>query len=348
MGVEMEKIKVLFVGLGGIGQRHLRNIVLLLGNNLEIYALRKKNRQIVLDDDLKIVEKETLNEKYNIVCVSTVEEAYDKGVNIVFICNPTSLHKEILLRAMKLKCYIFIEKPISDNLEGIERLLSQEDQTKRVFVGYQNRYHPCIKQAKKCIDSEAIGRILSVQIVVGECVRKWHKYEDYSKLYACRKDLGGGVVLTQIHELDYLYYFFGRPQSVYAIGGKLSDMPIDVEDVVSVLMRYKTPDGEFPVTINEDYLQNPSRRYCRILGTKGKIEFSLIEGTFYLYNYDGEIVINKKYSFNRNDMFIDEMKDFLYMVNGGNSKITLKDGVESLKIALMIKKSIESQQIICS
>lgn len=342
----MEKLKVLFVGLGGIGQRHLRNIVSLLNNNLEIYALRKRNNQEVLDNNLKIIKSERLNEHYNICCVNTVEEAYEKGVKIVFICNPTSMHKEVLRSAINAGCFTFIEKPIADSLEEVEVLLMENSKSNRVFVGYQNRYHPCIMQAKRSIDSLTIGKIISVQAVVGECVRNWHKYEDYTKLYACRKELGGGVVLTQIHELDYLYYFFGMPKSVYAIGGHLSDMPINVEDVASILMKYKTSNSEFPVAISEDYLQIPSRRYCRILGTQGKIEFDLSENTFCQYDYDGNMIINETYSFDRNDMFISEMKEFFHVINGGNPSITLEDGVASLKIALAIKESIESREIV--
>lgn len=346
MDLNMEKLKVLFVGLGGIGQRHLRNVVSLLQNNIEIYAFRKRNNQIVLDSNLKIIESESLNEKYNICCVNTLEDAYEKGVNAVFICNPTSLHEEILLSAVNAGCFVFIEKPISDSLKGIEKLLTEDEKARRVFVGYQNRYHPCIMQAKKSIDSLAIGKIISVQVVVGECVRNWHKYENYTELYACRKELGGGVVLTQIHELDYLYYFWGMPQSVYAVGGHLSDMPIDVEDVAGILMKYETPEGVFPVIVSEDYVQIPPRRYCRILGTRGKIEFDLCQSTFDQYDYDGNVVLSENYSFDRNDMFISELKDFLHLINGGESQITLRDGIAGLRMALAVKESMESQQII--
>lgn len=123
------------------------------------------------------------------------------------------MHMEVLEKAIKAGCNVFIEKPIAPNLEGvkeIERLLSENRNT--VFVGYQNRFHPCIVKAKELIDRQEIGNIVSVNAEIGECVKNWHKYEDYRTMYACRKDLGGGVVVTQIHELDYLYYFLAYPK----------------------------------------------------------------------------------------------------------------------------------------
>ena len=235
--MEKKVEKVLFVGLGGIGQRHLRNLIQIKGNCVQVYAFRKRKAQFVLNSKLEIIENEELNAKYGIICVNSLEDAFQKGVDTVFICNPTSMHMEVLEKAIKAGCNVFIEKPIAPNLEGvkeIERLLSENRNT--VFVGYQNRFHPCIVKAKELIDRQEIGNIVSVNAEIGECVKNWHKYEDYRTMYACRKDLGGGVVVTQIHELDYLYYFFGVPKTVYAIGGKLSDLEIDVEDVVNILM----------------------------------------------------------------------------------------------------------------
>ena len=59
---------------------------------------------------------------------------------------------------------------------------------------------------------------MAVRIEIGEYLPGWHTYEDYRRMYASRADLGGGVVLSQIHELDYVYWLFGMPKRVFAWG----------------------------------------------------------------------------------------------------------------------------------
>lgn len=335
--------KVLFVGLGGVGQRHLRNLKLIKGDKVEIFAYRIRKEQMVLNDKLEVVKDETLEEKYSIRCVASLEEGFEKGVDTVFICNPTSMHLDVLEKCIVNNCNIFIEKPISHSLENFEHINEYLKNYNRVlFVGYQNRYHPCIQKLKNFLEEKEIGRVVSVNAEIGECVKNWHKYEDYRRMYACRKDLGGGVIVTQIHELDYLYYLFGMPQKVYAVGGKLSDLEIDVEDVVDILMTYKMDSFTIPVMVHEDYLQSPARRKCRVIGTEGKIEIDLLESRINLYDSNGELAFQETYDFNRNDMFVDEVKDFIACIEENKeATISFDEGVKSLEIAMAVKASLE-------
>lgn len=338
--------KVLFVGLGGIGQRHLRNLKAIKGEKVQVFAYRRKNAKFVLDNRLEIVENSELNEHFEITCVNSLQEAFQQGIKTVFICNPTSMHKDVLLQSLKAGCDVFIEKPIADNMdkfEEIEEILQRNGNI--VFVGYQHRYHPCIIQTKALLDNNEIGSILSVRAEIGECVKTWHKYEDYRKMYACRSDLGGGVLITQIHELDYIYYLFGMPKSVYAIGGKLSDLEIDVEDTVDILMEYDINEKTVPISVHQDYIQNPARRVCQIIGTKGKIEFDLLTHTTTVYDEIGKIKSYCAYEFERNDMFMQEMKSFFDSIeNNHDSQISFEEGKRSLEIAMAAKESMRTKE----
>lgn len=341
-------MKVLFVGLGGIGQRHLRNIKELLGNEIEVYAFRQRKYQFVLDNKLNIKKGLNLDKHYNIKNVNSLDEAFKKNIDIVFITNPTSMHMEILMKAAENKCSIFVEKPISHNLNNVDKLVTKLNEYKNItFVGFQNRFHPCIKESKKLLDKNVIGQIVCVNIEIGENVRGWHKYEDYRKMYASRKDLGGGVILSQIHELDYIIWFLGMPKCVYAIGGKLSNLEIDVEDVASILLNYELNNKNIPVHIHEDYIQIPPSRKCKIIGTKGKIEFDLLNSTLVYYDEDGNEMLNKVYEFERNDMFKEELKVFIDAVKDKKRTIIpIEEGIKSLKMAIAIKESINKGNII--
>lgn len=341
-------MKILFIGLGGIGQRHLRNIKKLMGDKLEIYAIRKRKLQFVLDDKLNVKENLNLEEIYNIKSLNSIEEAYELGIDVVFITNPTSMHMENLLKAAEYKWDIFVEKPISNNFEKVDMLKAMLKKNKNIsFVGYQNRFHPCIKQTKKLLTEKAIGRVVSVLVEIGEDITKWHRYEDYRQMYAAREDLGGGVVLSQIHEFDYINLFFGMPKSVYAVGGKLSNLEMDVEDISSAIFNYEIEGHNIPIHVHQDYMQNPASRKCKIIGTEGKIEIDLLSSNIFQYDTEGREVLNIAYEFERNDMFIEEIKEFFYLVKERkNGEITIEEGLKSLKMALAVKESINTGNVV--
>lgn len=342
-------MNVLFVGLGSIGQRHLRNLLTLKTEGLNLFAYRVKNAQFVLDNKLNILDGATLENHYQITVCRSLEEAWTHQINLIFICNPNHMHYDILLQAAQHSCDIFVEKPVSVSTEGldvIEDLCAQKELV--TFVGYQNRFHPCIEGAKQILDSHEIGHVVAINAEIGEDVRIWHKYEDYRTMYACHKDQGGGVVLCQIHELDYIPYLLSSmPESVFAVGGKLSDLELDVEDVASILLSFEIDGRRIPVHIHEDYLQNPPSRCCKIIGSEGRIEFDLLNARLIQYDAEGRVVLDQTYTFERNDMFIKEMQLFLNAVETRReSCLPLQEGIKSLRIAQAAKQSLETHTLV--
>ena len=336
-------MNVLFVGLGGIGQRHLRNLLELIGSDLNVFAYRVRNASFVLDNKLNIQNGVSLEEYYPIKVCYSLDEAWKRQIDIVFICNPSSMHYEILRQAVEHSCDVFVEKPISDKTDGLESIIHACAEKNLVtFVGYQNRFHPCIKRAKHIVESQAIGSIVAINAEIGEDIKRWHRYEDYRTMYACQKQLGGGVVLSQIHELDYIPYLLSAmPSSVFAMGGKLSGLEIDVEDVASILLSFDIDGKKVLAHIHEDYLQNPPSRHCKIIGTEGKLEFDLLNAELTQYGVDGQTVLKEKFQFERNDMFLEEISLFFDAVQTRKeSAISLQEGLKSLKIAETVKQSI--------
>lgn len=337
-------MKILMIGLGSIGQRHLRNIRRVYGNEVEILAYRVRGLQRTFSDDMQIRENVSLEEEFNIHSFTNLEEALREKPEAAFITNPTSSHIPTALTCAKAGCHIFLEKPVSDSLEGIEELqdIAKEKQLK-VFVGFQNRFHPGMKSVKQCLEKGELGRILSVRAVVGERLTTMHTYEDYKETYMARKDLGGGVVLNQmIHELDYLYYLFGMPTTVYAVGGITGNLEIDVEDNCDAIYRMETKTGSFPVSVHADFYQSPPSRFVKIIGEKGQITLDLLKAavTKTIGNVKEESCFE---AFARNDMFIEELKLFMECIEKDKEpEISLEDGIVSLKMAMAAKKSMET------
>jgi predicted dehydrogenase len=337
-------MKALFVGLGSAGQRHMRNLERILGDKVAFSAYRMQGFDKVFDDDLSIVKGQTLQERFNLKEYSDFDAAIKEGVDAVFITNPNSMHMEYALRAARAGNNLFIEKPVSVSMDGADDLLDIVAKKRLVvYVGYQNRLHPCIKRLKQCMEAAELGDIVAVQSEIGELLTSMHRYQDYCTMIESNKALGGGVVKSQLHELDYLCYLFGLPDEVYAIGGKRSRLEIDVEDCVATLCRYRGANGEFAVSVHQDFLQSPPVRTCRVIGTLGRAEVDLLKNTFDMWGK--EVEIHETYNdFSRNDMFLEEMRLFLNAIeNRSGTFVSLKDGLESLRFALCILESLDSK-----
>jgi predicted dehydrogenase len=342
-------MKILIMGLGGIGQRHLRNLRILQGNDVEIIAYDPRPNPPVLTDQLKIEEGAGLGEKYNLAIFLDIEQALAQRPQAAFVCNPTSLHIPAAILAAREGCALFIEKPLSHNLEQVDELINLVESRRLVAaVGYQMRFHPCLQRLHELVHEKKVGRILSVRAEVGEYLPGWHTYEDYRQSYAARQDLGGGVILSQIHELDYLYWLFGMPRRVFALGGHLSSLEIDVEDTADVLMECMMDGRPIPVSLHQDYIQNPSKRSCEIIGDAGKILVDIRALTVDVFDGQGEHVETSSYNgFPRNQLFLDELRCFLDCMQGKQTPlVNLHEGAQSLRLALAAKESLVTGKVV--
>lgn len=342
-------MKILMVGLGGIGQRHVRNLRTLMGSEIEFLAFRFRNNSPVLTDQLKIEEGSSLEEKYAIRVYADLDQALGQKPDAVFICNPSSLHVPIALRAAQAGCHLFIEKPLSHNFEQVEELINLvERRNIKAVVGYQMRFHPCLQRLHALIQERSIGRILTVRAEVGEYLPGWHTYEDYRQMYASKQELGGGVILSQIHELDYLYWLFGLPRRVFALGGQMSSLDVDVEDTVEILMECVMDGRSVPVSVHQDYVQRPPSRVCQIIGDAGKILVDLRVLTVDVFDSLGNQVESTSYEgFQRNQMFLDELKYFLECLQGKQTPLVdIRAGAQSLRMALAAKESLATGKVV--
>lgn len=342
-------MKILMVGLGGIGQRHVRNLRTLMGSEIEILAFRFRNNSQVLTDQLRIEEGSSLEEKYAIRVYADLDQALAQKPEAVFVCNPSSLHVPIALRAAQAGCHLFIEKPLSHNFEQVEELINLvESRNIKAVVGYQMRFHPCLQRLYALIQERSIGRILTVRAEVGEYLPGWHTYEDYRQMYASKQELGGGVILSQIHELDYLYWLFGLPRSIYALGGRLSSLEVDVEDTVEILMDCNVDSSPVPVSLHLDYVQRPPARTCAVIGDAGKILVDLRALTVDVFDTQGNCVEATTYEgFQRNQMFLDELNYFLAGLKGTPGPlVSVREAAQSLRMALAAKESLATGKVV--
>jgi predicted dehydrogenase len=342
-------MKILFAGLGSIGQRHVRNLRLLRGSNLELLAYRVRGSAPLLTDELEVDGSASVEVKYGIRSYADLDEALAQAPQAVFVCNPTRDHVSVALAAARAGCHLFIEKPLSDRAEGIDELIAcTEAQGLVSLVGYQLRFHPVLSLVRALLDSGTIGRVIAARIEVGEFLPSAHPYEDYRESYAGRADLGGGVVMSHSHEIDYACWLFGMPGRIFATGGHLSGLEIDVEDAVSSLMECVIDGSPVAVQLSQDFIQRPPVQRCQIVGESGMIRADLRAPLLQIFDGNGGLVECRSFDgYNRNDVFVKELTHFFACLAGREAPaVTLRDAARSLRVALAIKESMASRQLV--
>ena len=341
-------MKVLFFGLGGIGQRHLRNLVK-IQPDVCIGAVKKTKRTFEIDDKLKANYKTNILRKYKIKKFSSFEDAKGFNPDFAIVTNPTSVHVKTALELVSNDTPVFMEKPISNNYDGLEELLQiSKEKDVPVMIGYMMRFNPCAIKLKETIEKERIGKIYSIVLIINSYLPSWHKYEKVNEFYAGRKSLGGGVVLTEIHELDLLNWYFGTPNNLWAVGGKFSSLDIDVEDTVSVLLEQEYKKQRFPININMCFVQKAPLRKLFIQGEKGRIEWDISSSIVTVEDKEkNRQEVFDHSDFSRNQMFIDELKHFIKCIKTGKEpNASLSEVINGHLTALGIKESLKKKSIV--
>ena len=315
------KVKTaLIIGSGSIGQRHISNLKKIGISN--ITALRsKKGHYKELPKDLGVNEIDSWHQVNNI------------KPDIAIISNPSSLHIETALKISNIVKGIFIEKPVSNNLNGCNKLIGLlNDKKITSFVGHNLMFHPIIKEIRKFINENDIGKIINIQCQVGQWLPDWHPYEDYTKAYYARKDLGGGVALSLIHEIHLALDFAGLSTHVYGEINEYKQLNLDV-DVCSDLM-IKQQSGAVS-QIHLDFLQKSSHRSGLLTFEKAWLsyDFNKMEVTTQKINEE-PYKSYKDSEYDSNNMYIDQLKEFICMVEEGkiNHKYDVSSSIESLKV----------------
>ena len=330
-------MKALIVGIGAIGRRHFQNLRRLGFRDVAVVDTRRQP-----DAPQRSFFRTFRPRRYRVLAVALREGKPD----IVFVTNPTSTHMVTARTALRAGAHVFVEKPISHTMAGVDRLIAEARRRRRVlYVGYHFRHHPQLKAVKRLLEHGRLGRILSARFITGEYLPGWHPWEDFRKGYAARKDLGGGVVLTQSHDLDLAYWLFGRPKRIQAVVRNSGTFSIDVDDIADILLEF--PAG-LVVSSHLDYLARPPEKRFIITGERGRLEWDYHGGTLLLTTADGrKRFIDLPSRFERNDMYIAEAKDFLRCIRAGEQpKSDGRSGAAVLEMALAAKAASRAKRSI--
>ena len=338
-------MKFMIAGLGSIGRRHFRNLIAL--GEKDILLLRS-HRATLPDDELSGYPVET-----------DLQAALKKHKpQAVIIANPTALHLEVAIPAAEAGCHILLEKPVSHSLERLDHLQNAAQKSgSRILVGFQFRYHPSLNKARELIQAGALGQVLAVHAHWGEYLPGWHPWEDYRQGYAARADLGGGVIVTLTHPLDYVRFLAGEVESLWSFNGHISPLELDVEDAAEIGLKFA--NGALG-GVHLNYVQRPPVHGFEIVGTSGTLGWDNANGVLHFHKTPANFGIwsdnppaaeEQQFSppegFGRDQLFVAQTKHFMEVVRGHVEPIcSLADGIQALKLALAARESQKTGHLI--
>ncbi len=323
-------MNILIIGIGSIGRRHLKNCLVLGYDNIDLVSQSGN-----IPDEFSFLKR------YASVKDATNSNSYDFAI----LCTPTAYHICDLIYLLEKKIpNIYVEKPISHTLSHINKAIFLSQQfNSRVVVGYDLHFESGLQKVKEILDSNLIGKVVSINSKVGQYLPDWRPFQDYRKgMSASIKD-GGGVMLDLVHEFDYLYWLLGEVKYIAALYDHSGTLEIETEDVAEVLLQFN--NGVLG-TIHLDYLQQKLVRDCLITGSNGSILWDLTTSSVKWINNNKEEFEFSYSGFARNDRFLLILDAFLKPNMPDKRLTTLEDGIESLKMVLAAKKSSETKTFI--
>lgn len=320
------KKNILFIGLGGAGQRHLRIIYNKYGKKFKYFAYRKKRKTNYLDKNFNHYSNIKLNDIYPINYI-TYDFINKFKFDFVFISNPTAYHYKFLNLFLKKKTKILIEKPL---IFPINKFTLIKKSNAFFFVGYQRKLTPLFLNLSSEIKKN-YNEIHKIKINVNSYVPSWHKYENYKDLYACKRNLGGGALLTECHEIDMVLSLFGLPNSIQCSCFSDKRLKLNVDTKYSLIANYE----RFKVIFNVNMFNKDIKRLFIISYNNKKSSYYDLNNNYKISHGN---ILKKTYFKNDIDPFEKQIELFFK-----NKKSDFENELEKVYMNnLFFKKSFQS------
>jgi predicted dehydrogenase len=324
--------RVVIVGLGSIGQRHLRLA-----------------RELLPEADIRVLRHQKTNEipEYSNGCFFSIDKVIAFNPQLAIIANPAPFHITVAQALTEKGIHLLIEKPLSSTLDGVSQLIktSQEKSTV-ILTGYNLRFLPSLQRFRNFLNEGVIGRILSVRSEIGQYLPSWRPNNDYRQGVSAQHKLGGGALLELSHELDYLRWIFGDIDWVRSTLSRQSSLELDVEDTSHLTLGFTSTDNyqQLIGTVNLDFIRHDTTRLCTAIGEKGSLRWNGLTGTVEIFEAGAQEWREVyHYPHGRDDSYLAEWQHFLACITEYKTPlITGEDGLKVLQLIEAARKSSET------
>lgn len=335
MASPTEKTRTLLVlGCGSAGKRHARNFSS-LGCRIIAFDPRPDRRQEAREIPGVAAATDSIGHAFA-----------TENLSGVVVCSPPAFHIGQALAAVRQGLPVLLEKPVSPTLGEAEELKTLIETTcGKLLLGYTYRWWPPVAALREKLLKGIIGKPLHARFTMSAHLADWHPWEHYQDFFMAHSELGGGALLDESHFIDLALWFFGRPETVAADIGRISDLDIDTDDNVDLTLRY--PSG-LRVVIHLDLFGRPHEKRIDITGTEGSVSWRDAENALFFGNGSAWEPPRDMFTCERNDMFTGVARDFLAMLDGDPRppRCALADGLQVMEIIEAARQSSLARQTV--
>ena len=304
-------MKILIIGLGSIGKKHVIAI-LSLYPQAQIFALRSSSSCEQYLNVINIVDKKDI----------------PTDLTFIIISNITIAHEQTIHEMIGLNCPLFIEKPVLSNLNNVKQLGDTINENSiQTYIACNLRFHPALQFIKQYIVVNH-PRINEVNIYSGSYLPDWRPGKDFRTIYSANIEDGGGVHLDLIHEIDYCSWLFGFP--IESINMKTNNSSLHISAIDNA--RYFFKYSKFNVGITLNYFRRDPKRLIEIVIETDTIVVDLLKNKVTSLT-NNEILFEN--NFNILETYEHQMKYFISCIQ--TRERTMNDfdyAVEVLKLAI--------------
>lgn len=314
-------VRVAVLGQGSIGRRHAE-------------ILRELGHEVV-----------TYDPRENTAAVNGVERgpgelAVLSGATAAVVASPPNEHLRQARLALDSGVHVLVEKPFAPSVEGLAALGTLARKRSLVLGAAMNmRFHPGVATVHRLVSEGAIGRPLRASIWCGSWLPNWRPDVDYRDTYSAHRDLGGGVLLDAIHELDYAIWTLGPVRRVQGVLAHVSSLELDVEDVAALTLEHAT--GAI-ASVVLDYVDRSYHRGCRIVGEEGTVAWLWSEEKVVCSSGEG-VVESIDVASQVQATYRAEIESFIdAVVNDGAPATSAGEAADALAVADAARRASES------
>ncbi len=299
-------MRILFCGLGSIARKHIAALRQ-IDSEVELFAIRSSHTA---------TPWEGVHDLYD------WEEVYKNIFDFAVISTPTSEHIQTIEQLLPLDIPLFIEKPLCSSLVNKE-WVKKVDESRITYCACNLRFLDCLHQAKELVAGK---RVNEVNVYCGSYLPEWRPGVDFRKVYSAIPELGGGVHIDLIHEIDYVYWLFGMPENVHKRFSNKSSLSIRAYDYANYLLEYPG----FNVNVVLNYFR---RDYKRTIELVCEDDSYLIDLPTNSIRRGNEVLFASEQKMG--DLYLSQMQYFVNCINRHQDTFnTIHDANQVLNICL--------------
>ena len=321
--------RVLVIGTGSIGERHVR-------------CFLNTSRAIVGICEINDKLRGEVATRYNISeSFSALEDALKANWDTAVVATPAHTHVPIALKLANAGINLLIEKPLSTSNEGIAELTEIITAKNLVAaVAYVYRAHPVLSAMKHALDSERFGKPLQIVGLYGQNL-PFHRPAYRDTYYPNRSQGGGAIQDALTHILNTCEWLVGPISQLCCDAEHKVLRGVEVEDTVHLMCRHGKVMGNY--SLNQ--YQAPNEITITVVCEKGTLQFELHRNRWRWMTDPGNDWHDEDIQpMERDDWFILQENAFMDALEGKAKPLcTIEEAYQTLKVQLAAMESADTQ-----